>query len=399
MAKTDRVGNIIYYISIGVMVFKLVLNFSRLIDDPPMVDNALVAVALAGFLAKIATQRYTLPRLAGLIVLGALCLYTSLKADNFYLAMSFFAVAGFQDVPLKRCLRVMLTVKTVLLLIHFAAYWLVYFLRPGYFSPVPKNGLLMNTMYFGQANSFAMFVIWAVAEYYYIHWEQLNFRRVGLSLAVIAGMYLCTASRASLLSALAVVFGALTVRHGNAGLKRIFRAAARYGYALLSLFFVTASVSYMRLSGAGKELLVRLNAMLSDRIVLAALVDKMYGLTFLGNRVTYGEIPWDPVYRMNELFLDVGYLSVAFEFGLFYTLLLSFGFWYCAGRLEDKECFFIVIYLLFGCAESYISNAILCFPLLFIAGVIFKNGSPAPSGAETERRNRASAVGKGAGTA
>ena len=288
--------------------------------------------------------------------------------------MSYFAIVALQDVPMHRCLKVMLFTSVALLLLHFLAYWIIYYFRPEMITLSYRDGRARHAFFFVHPNAFSMVVMWSVAEYLYLKFDRLRFRNAVILFAIIIVTYYLTMTRTVVILAAVTIIGTFVVKRTSGVVNWFVRAFAKYGFAFFSAFFIVVSVYFFSFDGMVKTVVTYLDKLISNRIVLGALADKLYGLTLLGQEIQYGAIKWDPIYRMNELALDIGYHKVAFELGLFYTGLFSTALFLSARKLPIKECFFIGVYLIFACSESYITNAILCFPLLFVAEAMYGNG-------------------------
>ena len=54
-------------------------------------------------------------------------------------------------------------------------------------------------------------------------------------------------------------------------------------------------------------------------------------------------------------------------------ILLIYGFYALRDKISEREAIFIILFTIVGITENYILNAFICFPLLFLGNIIYKN--------------------------
>ena len=96
-----------------------------------------------------------------------------------------------------------------------------------------------------------------------------------------------------------------------------------------------------------------------------------YGLTVLGQPITWAGIVYWKGYWIDQVVFDNAYLYFAVALGIIWLIVLSFSFFRVEKYLTVTECILVTIYILFAITENYTVDVVYCFPMLFVSRLIF----------------------------
>ena len=90
------------------------------------------------------------------------------------------------------------------------------------------------------------------------------------------------------------------------------------------------------------------------------------GLSFIGQKMSFGKIAWTPEWQLNYFTLDCTYTSLWVNIGWMWIIILMVCFLMLAKRKEIKISLFIIMWALYAISEVQGLDAYLCFPILMV---------------------------------
>ena len=360
--------NIYYYIAVFIISMKLMLDISRLIYIPEYIDNFLNFIFIFCMFIKLISIEFTQISFVAYILIGLLCAYSNIKIGNYYIFMSYLGIISCSDVDLKKVLKIALFTKTMILSIHIVYYIIRLCFNEEVFLIYRRNGFIRHTFGLAHPNSVGLIVLWILLEILYLYYDQLNIFS-GISIISIGCLFFYFTDSKTLIITLILTMALVACHKLNLKIitKGIF-VFSKWGFSLLSLFFYTCMTMYRKSSGLLNIVLNKLDAILSGRIRSASYVYERNGLTLLGRLLEFDNT-WDDVYKLDFVVLDTAYSRLMLYEGIFYLIIFCIGFIALSNYTKTKDQIFIISYLLYGISESIITNAFLCFPLLFLGSL------------------------------
>lgn len=361
-----------YYIGVFIISMKLILDLSRMIYIPEYIDNFFNFLFVFFMFIKLINTNYSKLSFLAFIIIGVLCIYSNVKIGNYYLFMSYIGIISFSYIDLKKVLRIALFTKTIILLIHIAYYIYRLCFNEEVLLIYRKDGLARHTFGLAHPNSVGLIVLWILLEISYLYYDQLNLIS-GISILSIGCLFFYFTDSKTLLITLIITMAMIVCHKLNLKIitKWVF-IFSKWGFLFLSIFFYISMVIYRKSSGLINIILNKLDVILSGRIRSASYVFERKGLTFLGRQLEFKNT-WEELYKLENIVLDTAYSRLLLYEGMFYLIIFCVGFIVLSKYSKTKEQIFIVSYLLYGISESIITNAFLCFPLLFLGSLCLYN--------------------------
>lgn len=365
--KKRSQAQLIYYLATIVVVTKLILAYSEIIVLSPIINSLLNFTFILLMLLKILTTfRFKAKKIyIAFIVFAMMALYTSIQTDNYIILFSALGIIAIKNMNVRNIIRVSFYTKVFWLTIHFFCFLFAMLFFPN----VVEYSLIGNEVryriFLSQPNTCAMLFLWAIFEYLYLNYEKLSFKKF-LGCTFIFGTVLhITKSKTSII--VYILLWLLIWQKRRKVVQKIVCFFSKYGYVILSIFFVSITIIYNSLPFART-----LNTMLTGRLAGAAKAYSMYGFTMFGQYLELGKkIEWDAVYGVTSIWLENAYSMMFINYGIIYAILIAVALWYASGYLTEKDKIFVCAMLIYGIGESYIVDIFLCFPLLIVAAAIY----------------------------
>lgn len=360
-------AQMVYYLATIVVVTKLILAYSEIIVIPPIINSVFNLTFIFLILLKLLiTFNFKSKKIYLIFILFVvMTVYTSIQTDNYIMLFSALGIIAIKGINVKSIIKVSFRVKVFWLTIHFICFLFAMMLFPN----VVEYSLIGNEVryriFLTQPNTCAMLFLWAIFEYIYLNYEKLSFKKF-LGCTFVFGTVLhITKSKTSII--VYILLWLLIWQKRRKVVQKIVCFFSKYGYVILSIFFVSITVIYNSLPFART-----LNTMLTGRLAGAAKAYSMYGFTMFGQYLELGKkIEWDAVYGVTSIWLENAYSMMFINYGIIYAILIAVALWYASGYLTEKDKIFVCAMLIYGIGESYIVDIFLCFPLLIVAAAIY----------------------------
>lgn len=364
--KKNSQAQMVYYLATIVVVTKLILAYSEIIVIPPIVNSIFnFTFIFLMALKTLATFNFKLKKIyVAFILFVAMALYTSIQTNNYIILFSAMGIIAIKSMNVKNIIKISFRVKVFWLTIHFVCFTfaMIFFPEKVEYSLI---GEVRYRIFLSQPNTCAMLFLWAIFEYMYLNYEKLSFKKF-LGCTFVFGTVLhITKSKTSII--VYILLWLLIWQKRRKVVQKIVCFFSKYGYVILSIFFVSITVIYNSLPFART-----LNTMLTGRLAGAAKAYSMYGFTMFGQYLELGKkIEWDAVYGVTSIWLENAYSMMFINYGIIYAILIAVALWYASGYLTEKDKIFVCAMLIYGIGESYIVDIFLCFPLLIVAAAIY----------------------------
>ena len=309
--------------------------------------------------------------LVSLAVVGlALVSYT--QNHYFYVVSSAICVVSCRNIDLKRVIRASYRLKTAWIAFHLTAYIIVYIVKPSMirFDYRGGNTAIRHYFFLSQANTAAMLLAWTIIEFVYVNWDKLRIRDF-LSLWVLFFIYnYFTDSRTSVVTLTVFLLLCALCKAGRLR-ERALRGFTRWGFTVCSVLFPALAYGYLFLGQSFHAFFTVLDTLLTGRLLYGSFGLDQYGLTVLGQPITWAGIVYWKGYWIDQVVFDNAYLYFAVALGIIWLIILSFSFFRVERYLTVTECILVTIYILFAITENYTVDVVYCFPMLFVSRLIF----------------------------
>jgi hypothetical protein len=371
-AEKKQLQEKVFITAYVIFIIKNILDSSSLVHRPEIVDSLLIMMFLVCIGYKLLTQNYSRRSFLLIIIIGILCLYSSLIIKYFSLLCSFLCICAMQDVDINKILKVSARSKVIILSIHVIAYIAVYLYKPEVIQFVYRDGVKRHYFFLGHANMFTAYLAWTCLEIIYIHYKQIKKLQLLLIWVINIVFYQFTHSNTGTIVLTVVILVILIERKDWRFIDKGLSFLSKYGFGICSILFPAIAVIYARLNGTLLMIWNWLNQGLTGRLLYGAVAYDVYGFTIFGRTISFPEkIYWSGKWIDNVVF-DNSYIWMFIIFGIVNLLILSVAFFLLERKTNNMEKILIIAFTFYGIMEAYVVNVIICFPLLFIGKYIYE---------------------------
>lgn len=229
------------------------------------------------------------------------------------------------------------------------------------------NGTRKQALGFSHPNVMAGVFIVILLEYLYLRYERLQWTDHVLVVAGILWINYIAASRSNLYTFIVIYILLIVSRRFPDFFCR--KGVIRF-IALMPVIFTGISFLLVRLYEAGNAFALKLNAVLTNRLMAASVMLADHGLSPFGQIVnTRGtrsvEVADDAVFSV-----DMSYIRMPIVYGIFITILILVGYYFfvckAGERKNVKLMLSILFFVLLGFGESYFFRMQFNFTLPFV---------------------------------
>lgn len=377
MQKKYALHQQLYTLAFVILSVKNVLDSSQLIHRPDWMDNLFVLSFFALIGWKFMLQRYTKPMLLGTMFFGAIFAFVSFRMSYFFLLFTFCGLAALQNVDLKKVLRYTSITKILMILLHVIPYLVMKLISPEQVVYIWRNGVRREFFYIGHPNTFSMYVGWAILEFTFAFYEQLQvIHLIGLWFVNYI-VYQYTDSNTSMMVATIVLSLFILDRTRPKLTAKIVTPIARYGYAACAIFFTVITIWFTSMPAPIKQLYLQLNKFFTGRLLFGSFAYEYFGIAWIGNpAVRFPGKRFFEGFWVDSLVFDNTYIYLLVYYGAIFLPIFSIAFLWLGKDKErnparNLEKILIIAYTFFAIMENYANNAVLCFPVLFVGQKIF----------------------------
>lgn len=366
----EKKANICYCIANIILTIKVMLASSSLINLK-IGDSILSAIYLGLILVVLVFQKYKIKDLVLFFVIGLLASYTCLKNDNFYLIFSCLGCFAIKYVNLRKLLKYRYYTKVIIIAFHVLYTFVVFLIDPQIIPTVERGGEIRYYFYLGQPNTFQMYVLWTTLEILFVYYKSL--RKEDLIVAFLVNMffYYFTDSNSSIL---VLIFTLMLIYFSKYNKKsyRFIDQITKYSYFIITLIIFMMAYFYSNAGILGVVLKI-VNKVMTGRLAYGAYVFQQSGITIFGSKLEFSEIVFWNGQWYDDLYLDSAYLALLLQYGVVWVVIIGYGIYKCAKLRRVIEInIFLLSYIMYGIMESYVLDASVCFPILFIGKMYFR---------------------------
>lgn len=365
-------ANLCYYLASVVITIKAMLASSSLVTLG-FGDSILVGIYLVLIVIKLLSQKYSISDLAVFGIIGLLAIYTCKENNNYYLMFSFLGCIAVKGVSLRRALTYRCWTKTVIILFHVIYTFLMLAVDSSAVPTIVRKGQIRYDFFLGQPNTFQMYLLWTTLEFLFIYFESVNEKKLLGAFILNYFFFLFTDSNTSIqVLFITCVLIAIVKRNKKKGFAFV-NNIAKYGYGVISILLLGMAYFYGNSNGFFHLFLKAVDQFMTGRLAYGSYALYHGGLTMIGRHLDFGEtVLWNGQW-FDALYLDSGYLALLLKYGIVWLFIIGFGVYFCAKENDIAINIFLVAYILYGIMESYVLDASVCFPILFIGVVLFSN--------------------------
>ncbi len=362
----------LYTVAFVDLALKYMLEPSSLYVRPEWLDTLFLLVFFGCIGWKLLLQRFTKPMLLGIGITGVLFALVSFKMHYFFLLFTFCGVAAAQDVDLKKVFRITSVIKIIMILLHVFPYIVTAIISPEQIDYVYRDGVRRHYFYMGHANTFSMYVGWALLEFTYAFYEQLRKRDLLIIWGLNFIVYLFTDSNTSLIVMSICFIGFLLERAEPEKMYGILKFGSQYLFAFCAVFFTVITIFFTSMPAPLKKVYLVLNDLFTGRLIFGSFVYENFGVAWLGNlSVRLPETTFFEGFWLDTLVFDNSYIYLLVYYGAVFLPIFSLAF-VIVGRdkrhdlARNVENVLLIGYSFYAIMEQYAINAVLCFPILFV---------------------------------
>lgn len=357
----DKYLEKIYFIGIIILCIKFFTEKSILIS----INDMLIVVALSVcFFIKLIFQSYTKRQLIITIISGLISVWVSFITKEYIAIYAFFVIFASKNIDIKKTIKICFWTILVLLLIHVIKY-----IIDGLIVEIPvqyrNTGEIRYTFYLNHPNIVAGLILWLIAQYSYLKYDDLKIRHFIVFIVIFIGTYILTLSRTTLCASIALII--LLIISKNIKVSRIIVHFSKIIFALAIMF--TIGVSYIYSFNKDNYALQKLDSAFSGRVSLLSIAIEEYGINLFPRDLDLTkEVKWD-YGGMAELYLDSTYSRAYIKYGILYFIWLIYIF--ANLNNKNKNSIFIILFAFVGITERYIMYPVIGFPLLFFGDYLW----------------------------
>lgn len=362
----------LYTVAFVDLSIKLILDSSSLFQRPEWLDTLFLLIFFGCIGWKFLLQRFTKPMLLGIGIIGILFALISFKMNYFFLLFTFCGVAAAQDVDLKKVFRTTSVIKLIMILLHVFPYIVTAIISPEEIDYVYRDGVRRHYFYMGHANTFSMYVGWALLEFTYAFYDQLRKRDLLIIWGINYIVYMFTDSNTSLIVMSICLLGFLLERAAPERMYGILKFGSQYLFAFCSVFFSIITIGFTSMPAPLKQMYLWLNDFFTGRLIFGSFVYENFGIAWLGNkRVHLPETTFFEGFWVDTLVFDNSYIYLLVYYGAVFLPIFSLAF-VIVGKDKKRditrnvENMLLIGYSFYAIMEQYAINAVLCFPILFV---------------------------------
>lgn len=360
----------LFELAMIIYTIKDILEPTQLFRRPEWLDTMFVLAFLGVIAWKLMLEKYTYLQLGLMAVGAAMCTYTCVKGNYFYVLVSYMCILGVRHVDLQAVMRKVGWIKLTAVGVHVGYYGICKVIMPSKIHYIWRNGVKRSYFFLSHPNTFSMIVLWATTALAYGYYKTINRGQIALLWGINLFFYCYTNSNTSLMVS-TIVYGLMLLEKSNMKIDFVLRGA-KYIFGLFSIFIPLFAAAYTNLSGPLLMVYDWLNDFFTGRLLFGSYVYDVYGVSWLGRSLSFPPKIYWRGHWFDEMVFDNAYLWMFVIYGYVYILILSVAFFFAAKKANNLERILIIGYSFYGIMEAYILSASHCFPLIFVGLYLYQ---------------------------
>lgn len=365
MAQNFTIPKIRNILQLGIflMVVKVSFSLSSILAYSNLADNILSFSSAACFALCILYKKYSVKALVVYVLIGGLALYSSLKINNYEVLITVLTCLAIRDKDIDEICVFLYKYEMLFLSLH-TAYSIVRHFLLNESLVLVVSGISRYHFGMGHPNRFSMYLFNLMLLWMYLNFKRLNNKNVFGFLLIGVSSYVFTQTRTNLMEII-IIAGLLLIWINvptKTRVENILKKISMYIVPVLAGFTMLCVYLY----SSGNDIVKAVDLFLSSRIRLGAYAFHKYGLTILGQPVSY-DIKYDTFWRLNTFTFDNTYTFLCISQGIIWLVIISVLFYKLAKYGTARICFTIIAWALYGITEVHGLNVCMCFPVMLIA--------------------------------
>ena len=348
--------NSVFRIGLLLMIIKVFLSLSNMMELPYTADMILSVVASLFLVISIFQKRFPMKTLLlfGLIII--IGFITSVRTGNMMMFIAILTCIAVCGEDLEETVRFLLNAESLLLLLVVVISFIMHVM--GYSMLIRVSKQMLYGFGFSHPNVFACVLTNVFAMYLWLHFDTV--RPINLAAIMLSSIvtFLITDSRTGLLVTLFLI-AIIALCRNQEKAHRILKYSAMWALPVLALGFYLIC----KVFSSGNVLAQLVDMGLSGRIRFSAYSLERFGIAFFGQNLSNVKVKWDEFWQLSGITFDniYTYLMVTQTVWL---AVIAYLFYRVAKQGGAKQYIFIIAWALYGIAEIHVINPFLFFPLL-----------------------------------
>jgi len=371
MEKANSIATKLYYTNLILLILKIYYSVSDIIAIPKILSKSITFFIIASFmcilLIKTLSKRFSKKQNIIYYSILAICFFSSIVSRDYNIVLSYLLVICIKDIDLKNVLKTILSINIVMLLIHICGYVLnLIFEFKDVVVYYTDEGSVIHNFLVGHLNHFAILLFWTYAIYMYLKFENINYKDYifGVILGIIA--YVFPQSKTIAIATGVFICLIIALKLNKEKINQLIRIGSKYLFIIFTISTIIVIVPYRYLDERITDVIDQIDVILSGRILYPHAVYKKHGFTMIGEFVDYKEIQeWGGPFIMDNL-----YGKILFNYGYFYSILLTYLLIAKSKKFEDKEHIYVIIFSIMAICEVHVLNACIGITLLMIGDIV-----------------------------
>lgn len=166
-----NIKELFYYLGFFLLCFMVNSDISNLIEYPQVLRKAIVLCIFIFLATKIITDKYSIKQLIAMSIVGVICLYTSLKIENWMFVMNFLAIIALKNISIKKAVKIDIVVKSAFLVLHT----ITYLITIAFGITLSQNVVMLTesgireSLFFTHPNAITGLVFWLIIDFIYLN--------------------------------------------------------------------------------------------------------------------------------------------------------------------------------------------------------------------------------------
>lgn len=348
------------YIGLFLMIIKVFVPLSKILPQSALVDNIL-SLASAGILAlDIIQQKLDTKRLVVYGVVTILALYTSSITGQYGFLITVIAILAIAGRDFDKIIYFIYHWELLLFVAH-TIIALVWNFLPETSIVQSISGVMRFNFGFGHPNTFSAYLFNLIIMWVWLNYNRITNKHIVLVFLLGIVNYTFTRTRTSTLDIVIFCILIMLAKHfaDSAVLSSVSKLIVPVCAGVVLILIVQFPT--------GNPVVLLIDNILSARIRLGSYAYYHYGLTAFGQSVSFTDVVWDSVWRLNGLTFDCTYTSLMVMQGVVWLVILSVGFFLLGCKKDNRISISIIVWALYAVTEVHGMNGFLCFPILLLA--------------------------------
>lgn len=366
-------GEIVMIIACAVSVLKNIIDSSELLKPQlHILSKVLLIIFFICIVYKLLAQKYTFIKLIILLIIGAICAYSSIALEYYSFFYSFVFICSMQNVDINKILKASIVTKIIMLSFHVLIYIVVYFIKPELVVFIYRNGIQRQSFFFGHPNVFTAYLAWTCLEIIYVYHRKLKIWHYLIIGLVNIVFYNFTNSNTGTIVVTVVIIFSLLRNKDIKSLKKLVNIFSKYGFLLVSVFFYLIAGIYTLLNGNLKQLWETFDKSLTGRLMYGAYTIDIYGITWFGRFLNTPSKSYWRGHWLDTIYFDNSFYNYLFKMGTVFLIIISIALIIYNYKMSYMDKLLICALIYYGIMEAYIVNVFICFPLMLIGKYMFQ---------------------------